>query len=332
MPKSRLAAAVARMDALSNWERRPRRRMRPTLEPVLDLLGRIGSPERAFRAVHVAGSKGKGSLTALVAAGLERGGLATGTYLSPHVERINERVRIGGADVQDGPLAEALEEVLAARGAATEAGDPGKDATWFDTLTAAAFLIFQRAGVEWAAVECGLGGRLDSTNVIVPEVCAITTIELEHTSVLGGTRELIAAEKAGILKPQRCAGHAARGGRRGRGGDRGARARARRPRAAARGRGRVLRGALLWRAHAGPGGARARRARPARAPDARGQAPGPRAARRRGPRRRAPAGPPGTFFRRRDPRGARRRAHARERRRLPAASSWPTRACREGRR
>jgi dihydrofolate synthase/folylpolyglutamate synthase len=110
-------------------------------------------------------------------------------------------VRIGGRDVQDGPLAEALDEALAARSAATQAGGPGQEATWFDTLTAAAFLTFQRAGVDWAAVECGLGGRLDSTNVIAPEVCAITSIELEHTSVLGGTRELIAAEKAGILKP-----------------------------------------------------------------------------------------------------------------------------------
>jgi dihydrofolate synthase/folylpolyglutamate synthase len=192
---------VARLDALTNWERRLRRSMRPTLAPMRDLLERLDLAEQGFRAVHVAGSKGKGSLTALVAAGLERAGWATGAYLSPHVERIQERVRLGGREVEDGRLAEGLEAALAARDAAAAQGTAGRDATWFDTLTAAALWTFARAEVQWGVVECGLGGRLDSTNVLRAEVCAITSIELEHTSVLGATRARIAAEKAGILKP-----------------------------------------------------------------------------------------------------------------------------------
>jgi dihydrofolate synthase/folylpolyglutamate synthase len=189
------------MDALSNWEERPRRRMRPSLDPIRDLLERLGDPHADLGGVHVAGSKGKGSLSGLVAAGLEAAGLRTGVYASPHVERMTERVRVGGREVADEALAEALEQVLDTRAAATAAGTPGVEATWFDTVTAAAFLVFERAGVDLIVAECGLGGRLDSTNVLSPEVCAITGIELEHTVVLGDTRALIAAEKAGILKP-----------------------------------------------------------------------------------------------------------------------------------
>lgn len=201
MSTPRLVQALARLDALVNWERRDRdAAMRQGLEPIADLLERLERPQTRFRAVHVTGTKGKGTTCALVEAGLRRAGIATGLYTSPHVERIQERVRVRGEEVGDEELAEALEAALAARESAPSGSAAGQS-TWFDVLTAAAFRVFARAGVEWAVVEVGLGGRLDSTNVVNGEVCVITNIDLEHTNVLGPTRRDIAREKAGILKP-----------------------------------------------------------------------------------------------------------------------------------
>ncbi len=202
----RLEAALARLDALVDWERWERVqgatvRMRVSVEPMRDLAERLGAPERSFRAVHVAGTKGKGSTAALVAAGLRRAGLATGLYASPHLESVNERVALDGGPIEDDRLADALERALAAREAAVAAGSAGREATWFDVLTAAAFVAFREARMAWAVVECGLGGRLDSTNVLPPGPCVITNIDLEHTALLGSTRAAIAGEKAGIVKP-----------------------------------------------------------------------------------------------------------------------------------
>ncbi|MFO1010966.1 MAG: bifunctional folylpolyglutamate synthase/dihydrofolate synthase [Planctomycetota bacterium] len=197
-----LGSALARLDALINWERRDRdASMRRGLAPIEDVVARLGHPERSFRAVHVAGTKGKGTTSALVAAALAKAGLRVGLYTSPHVVRVQERVRIDGVDVDDATLARALEDALAARESAVREGTPGGEATWFDLLTAAAFACFRARGVEWAVVECGLGGRLDSTNVVRGEVCVVTNIDLEHVNVLGGTRALIAREKGGIVKP-----------------------------------------------------------------------------------------------------------------------------------
>jgi dihydrofolate synthase/folylpolyglutamate synthase len=159
------------------------------------LVGELELDPKKFRAVHVTGSKGKGSTSALIAAGLTRAGLRTGRYSSPHVERIQERVTIDGVEVGDAPLAEALERAFEARERVR-----GLEPTWFDVVTAAALWLFRRERVDWLVAEVGLGGRLDSTNVLDGEVCVITNVELEHTAVLGGTRAAIAAEKAGILK------------------------------------------------------------------------------------------------------------------------------------
>jgi len=201
MSTPRLAQALARLDALVDWERRDRTAaMRTSLEPITGLLTLLGEPQRRFRAVHVTGTKGKGTTSALVEAGLRRAGIATGLYTSPHVERVNERIRVRGQELADDALAVALEAVLAARaGAAPDSA--AAESTWFDVLTATAFLAFAEAQVEWAVVEVGLGGRLDSTNVVHGEVCVITNIDLEHTNVLGPTRRDIAREKAGILEP-----------------------------------------------------------------------------------------------------------------------------------
>lgn len=197
-----LAGVLARMDGIVDWERRDRRAgMVRSLEPVRDLLARLGDPHGALRAVHVTGSKGKGSVCALVGAGLAAAGLRVGVYASPHVERVTERVRIDGEEVAPGDLARALGQAWEAREAGLAAGSPGGEATWFDLMTAAALLLFRARGVEWAVVEVGLGGRLDSTNVVTGEVAVVTAVELEHTAVLGHTRAAIAAEKAAILKP-----------------------------------------------------------------------------------------------------------------------------------
>jgi len=200
-PGGELRRALERLERLVDWERRDRRGARLELAQVRDLLGRLGQPQERFRAVHVGGTKGKGSVASLVAAALERAGARVGCYTSPHVERVHERIRVAGRELDDPALAEALEAALAARAAALEVRTPGADATWFDVVTAAAFHAFARAQVDWAVVEVGLGGRLDSTNVLSPEVCAITGVDLEHTDVLGDSLEAIAREKAGILKP-----------------------------------------------------------------------------------------------------------------------------------
>ena len=196
-----LTQAMARLDALTDWERRPRTKMRVGLEPMQDLAARLQHPEKAFRAVHVAGTKGKGSVSALIEAALGRAGLRVGRYGSPHVERVTERISVQGRDVDEPTLARALNQALDAYEAARAAGTPAANATWFDLLTAAAFLIFREASVEWAVIEVGLGGRLDSTNIVDGEIAVVTNIELEHTEILGKTRAAIAGEKVGILKP-----------------------------------------------------------------------------------------------------------------------------------
>ena len=196
-----LTQAQGRLDALTDWERRPRNTMRVGLEPMQDLAMRLGDPQKSFRAIHVAGTKGKGSVSALIEAALAHAGLRVGRYGSPHVERITERVSVQGHDVDEPTLARALNRALDAYETARAAGTPAADATWFDLLTASAFLIFREAAVEWGVVEVGLGGRLDSTNVVDGEIAVVTNIALEHTEILGHTRAAIAGEKVGILKP-----------------------------------------------------------------------------------------------------------------------------------
>ena len=200
-----LSEVLERLEALIDWEQRDRapadrgQAMRVDLEPVTDLLSLLGRPDLCLCYVHVAGTKGKGSVASLVAAGLKSAGLRVGRFASPHVERLNERVLIDGEEVSDEQLAACLSAALDAREVAIKDASPAKDSTWFDALTAAALLAFYEADVRFAVVECGLGGRLDSTNVVVGDVCVVTNVELEHTNVLGSTRAEIAFEKVSIL-------------------------------------------------------------------------------------------------------------------------------------
>jgi dihydrofolate synthase / folylpolyglutamate synthase len=196
-----LARVTARLDALTNWENRPRSAMRVGLEPMLDLAQRLGNPQKSFRSIHVAGTKGKGSVSSLIEVALVRAGLRVGRYASPHVERLTERVSLEGREIDEASLAHALDKALDASEAARKAETAGAGATWFDLLTAAAFIIFAETQREWAVVEVGLGGRLDSTNIVMGEVAVVTNIGLEHTEILGHTRAAIAGEKVGILKP-----------------------------------------------------------------------------------------------------------------------------------
>ncbi|MDP6539360.1 MAG: Mur ligase family protein [Planctomycetota bacterium] len=198
-----LRAALARLDELVDWERRDRSGgMERSLAPIRDVLARLGDPASAWRAVHVAGTKGKGSVCALIAEGLKRAGLRAGIYASPHVERVTERVRVDGAEVAEDRLAAALDEAWRAREAAAAEGGAGAETTWFDLMTAAAFLVLRDEGVDWGVIECGIGGRLDSTNALSGDVAVLTHLDLEHTATLGTTLAAIAAEKGAILTPQ----------------------------------------------------------------------------------------------------------------------------------
>ena len=202
-PFGTLADASAWLEGLVNVERRPDWPYeRLGLEPIRRLLARVGDPQSDLSAIHIAGSKGKGSTALLAEAVLRAIGERVGTFTSPHFERWTERFRIDGREVEGPPLAAVLER-LRPHVEALRRDDPAHAPTFFDVATAAALLLFAEARVERAVVEVGLGGRLDSTNVIDAAVACVTTIELEHTDKLGATLEAIAREKAGIAKPGR---------------------------------------------------------------------------------------------------------------------------------
>ncbi|MGI9592270.1 MAG: bifunctional folylpolyglutamate synthase/dihydrofolate synthase, partial [Myxococcota bacterium] len=195
-----IAEAGAWLEGLINVERRPDwPYSRLGLGPIRALLARLGSPEQGLACIHVAGSKGKGSTALFAEALLGAVGERVGTFTSPHLERWTERVRIGGREVDAAALAAAVERVRP-HVEALRRETPEQAPTFFDATTAAALVCFRESGVDRAVLEVGLGGRLDSTNVVTPQVACITSIELEHTDRLGDTLAAIAGEKAGILK------------------------------------------------------------------------------------------------------------------------------------
>jgi dihydrofolate synthase/folylpolyglutamate synthase len=171
------------------------------LANIAAILERLGRPERAFRSIHVAGTNGKGSVTAMVDAGLRAAGYRTARYTSPHLVSLNERFVVDGRPVDAAAMTAAIEEVRSAIDALRADGSLEVQPTFFEVTTAVAFELFRRAQVSWAVVEVGLGGRLDATNVLLPEVTAITSIALDHQLYLGSTLDAIAREKAGIIKP-----------------------------------------------------------------------------------------------------------------------------------
>ena len=193
--------ATAWLRGLIDVERRPDWPYRRfSLEPIHALLERLGHPERALPAVHIAGSKGKGSTALLAEAILLGAGRRVGTFTSPHLERWTERFRIDGEEIAPARLVVAIDELRPHVDALRAIGGDTVP-SFFDATTAAALILFRDLRVDCAVLEVGLGGRLDSTNAVSPAVCAITSIELEHTDRLGHTHAAIAAEKAGILRP-----------------------------------------------------------------------------------------------------------------------------------
>ena len=163
------------------------------------LLAHLGSPHEGLPAIHIAGTKGKGSVAAMTAACLRAAGLKVGLYTSPHVQEFRERIRIVTPDDADGLISE--EDFVAWVEVLKTAVPHFPGITWFEIVTAIAFLHFAREQVDVAVLEVGLGGRLDATNVITPLVSVITSLSLDHTYLLGETIDKIAFEKGGIIKP-----------------------------------------------------------------------------------------------------------------------------------
>jgi dihydrofolate synthase/folylpolyglutamate synthase len=165
------------------------------------LLARLGDPHLGRRTVHIAGSKGKGSVAAMVASVLKQAGVSAGLYTSPHLHRFVERIAVDGAPIAEADFGRLVAE-LAPQIEAEDADASYGSVSTFEALTALAFLYFRERGVAYQVLETGLGGRLDATNVFdSKDVCVITPISLEHTAVLGDTLPQIAEEKAGIITP-----------------------------------------------------------------------------------------------------------------------------------
>lgn len=175
--------------------------MKPGLQRIEALLDRLGRPDRGLKVLHVAGTNGKGSTCAMLSAVLRRAGYKTGLFISPYVVSFRERIQINGDYIPSGELAARTERL---KGIAEELEKEGLGPTEFEFITALALEWFADAGCGAVVLETGLGGRLDSTNIVEePLVSVITSISLDHTAVLGNAIEQIAWEKSGIIKPGR---------------------------------------------------------------------------------------------------------------------------------
>src|SRR5579863_7799831 len=165
------------------------------------LLAALNHPERRFPSVLIAGTNGKGSTAATLASILQASGLKTGLYTSPHLIRINERIRVNGADISDDDFARLHGEVDSVAEKLVDRGELPWHPSFFEMMTAIAFEHFARERIEIAVLEVGMGGRLDATNVVEPKVSVITDISLDHQKYLGDTVGEIAREKVGIIRP-----------------------------------------------------------------------------------------------------------------------------------
>lgn len=180
------------MHFLEELAARRRFGMKPGLDAIESAMAALGHPEHRIKAIHIAGTNGKGATAAILDASLRSAGFRVARYTSPHLMRINERFFIGGQPIPDDILEEASLRV---------ASVAPSDMTFFEALTAVAFLVFAERDIDIAVLETGLGGRLDATNICRPILSVITRIGLDHCDWLGDTVEKIASEKAGIIKP-----------------------------------------------------------------------------------------------------------------------------------
>lgn len=189
-----MSSALSRLTALEQFG------IKLGLDNIATLVAALGHPERAWRAVHVAGTNGKGSVTAMVDTALRRAGHSTGRYTSPHLDRLEERFEIDGEPVASADLQQVAADVFDVVDRLQDTGALPVLPTFFEATTAMAFELFRRAAIDVGVIEVGLGGRFDATNVLLPAVTAITSIDLDHERHLGRTLPEIAREKAGIAK------------------------------------------------------------------------------------------------------------------------------------
>lgn len=171
------------------------------LEAMRELMTELGNPQDGLRIIHVAGTNGKGSTCAMIEAGLRAAGLHTGLYTSPHLMEPTERIQIDGVAIIAEAFRAAFETVHQAALRLEARGVLEHHPTYFETVTAMAFVVFAERNVDWLVCETGLGGRIDATNIVHPRLCVITAIDFDHEQYLGNTIEKIAGEKAGIIKP-----------------------------------------------------------------------------------------------------------------------------------
>ncbi|MBI5567659.1 MAG: bifunctional folylpolyglutamate synthase/dihydrofolate synthase, partial [Chloroflexi bacterium] len=188
--------ALTYLNRFISYERQQPAKYSPdtlNLDRVHALLDRLGRPDRAFRSIHVAGTKGKGSTSVMIASCLRAAGYRIGLYTSPHLHTFRERMRVNDELISREDFARLVDEI-----------EPHVEAvagiTWFEIVTALAFLHFAQSRIEVAVVEVGLGGRFDATNVLTPLASVITPLSMDHMNLLGNTLEQIAFEKAGIIK------------------------------------------------------------------------------------------------------------------------------------
>ena len=202
MTETRYQQALDYIYSFIDYEREPRPRdaVHYDLRRVEELLARLGNPHLRAKTVHIAGSKGKGSVAAMMASALTASGYTTGLFTSPHLHIFNERIKVDNRLISDEELVSLVEKVKPEVAAVNEKAAYGQ-LTTFELMTALAFTCFGVRGVDFQVIEVGLGGRLDATNIIQPEVSIITSISFDHTEVLGNTLAEITTEKAGIIKP-----------------------------------------------------------------------------------------------------------------------------------
>jgi len=193
-------AAIDYILSFADYERASRAAVIFDTSRIEAFLERLGKPHLAARSIHIAGTKGKGSTAAMIASVLTASGYKTGLYTSPHLHSFTERIQIDGQPIRETEFAALVQKLRPDFDAFNQLGVYG-ELTTFEILTALAFVHFKDKEVDFQVLETGLGGRLDATNVVRPQVCAITSISLDHTEVLGNTLAQIAAEKAGIIKP-----------------------------------------------------------------------------------------------------------------------------------
>ena len=187
MPKSKYEQSLSAMYGLRRFG------IKLGLDTINTVMADLGHPQNDYRIIHIAGTNGKGSVAAMLSTILHAAGYHVGRYTSPHLERFNERICINDAPIDDPAVLSAYEEVRSFP-------RPGRELTFFEMTTAMALYVFARQKVDWAVIETGMGGRLDATNAVHPDLTVITNISLEHKNYLGNTLAAIAGEKAGIIK------------------------------------------------------------------------------------------------------------------------------------